>query len=93
MFFVDSYAPSSMICRSFIDEGHKHLSANEYDRAIICFTRAELIACRSKNTDIKILAVMGLMMAYCQNQTPGVARSLAAKLEALIESQDVLRAA
>lgn len=83
---MNAETPSSQIARSLIEEGHQFLGAYENRRAIRCFTRAELLACRSRNHEIKILAVMGLMLAYCQSETQGVAKSLAAKLEALMES-------
>lgn len=76
--------PSGLLAKALIEEGHHHLLANKNSEAIRCFTRAELIACRSKNNEIKILAVMGLMMAYCQSETQGVAKSLSSKLEVLL---------
>lgn len=77
-------SPSTLLAKSLIEEGHKFLLGNQNAQAIRCFTRAELIGCRSKNNEVKILAVMGLMMAYCQSETQGVAKSLTSKLEVLL---------
>lgn len=81
---LQEQAPSTAIAKSLIEEGHQHLLAYNNSDAIRCFTRAELIGCRSKNNEVKILAVMGLMMAYCQSETQGVAKSLSSKLEVLL---------
>ena len=81
---ANEQSPSSQIAKLLIEEGHDHLLGNRNADAIRCFTRAELIGCRAKNNDVKILAVMGLMMAYCQSETQGVARSLSSKLEVLL---------